>query len=188
MDLIQKIKYSVLYQQTIPEVLFSLRQSSFKNVFAYWYSKYLWIRYKNDYYYWFNQLFNNEFLFKENSYNIPMNYSKFIFALFISISYFLLYRIFDKYGERMFSEIDIHAPSDRVEQYIVYLHCFGVYLDYHHLINLLNYLDNLTRNMSSWKRERFKTYTKSVFNEIEYYLIDPYLKNKIRSQILLFLM
>ena len=148
-----------LFQTVIPKWFFSIRRSSLCEIFVSIYSKYLWMRYKENYYYWFNHFNDNEFLFTKRSQS-SMNYSNFLFALFMIKCKPLLRRVYDLYGLRMLTEINIQNVNNRLLMYIVFLYHFDKYMPFDRLATLLPTLMKLPNNV--WEEDRLKAYCKHL--------------------------
>lgn len=189
MKSIKSIYWLIKYNYLV-EAFFKLRSSILGKPAAFIYGLYVYLRYRNNYSYWFTQFFLNEFLFKEPPY--PPNYftyNKFLFGLFMwTIPSFLLKKIYDKFSVQMLDNIDLYASLNRIDMLFVYLWFFTPFLSSKQILALLKEVDRLLSSCdSSWKRKRFKSYLEHLYG-ISGTLFDAKVKQQIESIILIYLM
>lgn len=186
---IQTVKNNIR-NQIVPEFIFKLNNNLyFKQIFSNIYGRYLIFRYKDNYCYWFNHLFANDFLFKEHHNTYPIRYSYFLFALFAVNSFYLRKTIYQLYGTQMYYHINIGNKNTHIEQYIVYLYFFDIFLPVDTFIMLLQYLYSCTLFASPWQKERFNAYCTIALRCIDLFpLLSAEEKLKVGSTIMTLLL
>ena len=174
--------YYIFRNKILPDWLLKINGCLvIKDIICKLYTSYLRIRYQDNFPFWFNHLFNNNFLFKQIQPNHELNYSYFLFALFSNWPYNNRI-IYKKYHSGFLEYINLFSEELQAEMLIVYLWYFTAFMNHEELNNLLfRFCDLLENNSNDWWKIRINMYYHYLITHFKFRELTNETKNKLES-------